>query len=84
VLKGYPNLFSDKLNIEFSLPTQGRVTLDIIDIAGNKIAELFNGVAEGEKIYKTEFSAGDTKGGMIIYRLQTEGGVYYNKAVIVK
>jgi len=84
MLKGYPNLFSDKLNIEFSLPQQGRVTLDIVDIAGNRIAELFNGVAEGEKTYKMEFNAGSNASGMIFYRLQTESGVYYDKAVIVK
>jgi hypothetical protein len=84
MLKGYPNVFSDKLNIEFSLPSEGKVSLDIVDVAGNKIAELFNGTAEGEKLYKVEFNAGNAPGGMVIYRLQTESGVYYDKAVIVR
>lgn len=80
-LQSYPNPFKDILIIEFSLPQDSRANLDIFDVAGRKIATLFEGAMKADENQKLEFSPGFVPGGIIIYRLQTEQNIWYGKAV---
>lgn len=83
-INAYPNPFSDKLNIEFTLAEDSRVNLEIYNLAGQRIASLFEGNVKGGALQKFEFSPENSSDGMFIYRLQTEGGIYYGKAMMVR
>jgi len=84
VLMAYPNPFSDKLNIEFTLQEDSRATIEIYNIAGQKIAVLFDGQVNANQLQRVEFNATQSEQNMFIYRLQTETNTYYGKAIGVK
>lgn len=84
LLNAYPNPFSDRLNIEFTLTEDSKAVLEIYNVAGQKLATLFDGNASASELVKVEYNAGEVAGGMIIYRLQTEQGAWFNKAMLVK
>ena len=84
-LQAYPNPFSDQLNIEFTLSEDSRVKLEIFNVAGQLVATLFDGEVKASEQRKLEFVPdGIINQGVIFYRLQTEHGMYYNKALMMK
>jgi len=83
-LHAYPNPFNDKLNIEFNLQQDSKVTLEVYSISGQRLAVLFEGNVKAGNAKKVEFTADQTEPGMIIYRLQSETGTYYGKAVGIR
>lgn len=82
ILKAYPNPFTDKLNIEFTLPEDSKATLEIYNMAGQKLSVIFNGNVKANEVNKVEYVPNNAAGNMIIYRLQTEKGIYINKGVM--
>ncbi|HXH19668.1 MAG TPA: hypothetical protein VNJ07_11365, partial [Chitinophagales bacterium] len=84
LLKAYPNPFDEKLSIEFSLADDSKVTLEIFNLAGQRLATLFDGNIKAAELKKVEFSAGSIPGGLVVYRLQTEKAAYHGKAIMVK
>lgn len=80
----YPNPFSNKLNIEFTLPEDSRAKLEIFNLAGQRIATLFEGDVKAGEQQMVEFNPATSCDCMFIYRLQTEQGSYYGKAVMVR
>jgi len=58
--------------------------LEIYNISGQRLAILFDGDVKAADMQKVEYIAGDVSGGVIIYRLQTEYGTWYDKAVMVR
>jgi len=83
-LKAYPNPFSERLHIEFTLVKDSRVKLEIFSITGQRLASLFEGDVKGGEIQKFEYAPGSNCDCMVIYRLQTKDGAYFGKAVMVK
>ena len=63
-LKVFPNPVMNKLNIEFEVSSSGDLQIDLIDINGKKVANLFNDFATNGKhqlqktIASTEFAKG--------------------------
>ena len=54
-LQANPNPFRDELSIRFTLPQAGPATLEVFNLRGQKVAELYNGeVTEGT--HTLEFS----------------------------
>ncbi len=84
VIRAYPNPFSEKLNIEFSLAEDSRVKLEIFSVTGQRLAVLFEGDAKALELQQFEFNPASACDCMFIYRLQTEQGAYYGKAVMVR
>lgn len=83
-VRSYPNPFSEKLNVEFSLPVDSKARLDIFSSNGKKIATLFDGQVKAAELRKVEYNPAVAANGLVLYRLQTDKGVYYGKAVMVK
>lgn len=64
----YPNPFSDVTTINFTLPSAETVTLEIFDMAGNKIETLVNRLqSEGE--HNITWNAVDQPAGIYFYKL---------------
>jgi hypothetical protein len=81
-IKAYPNPFSDKLNIEFTLPQDSKVKLELLSVTGQLLNVLEGDVKAGE-LQKAEFNAGGISRGMVIYRLQSEQKAYYGRVVMM-
>jgi hypothetical protein len=92
--QNYPNPFNPSTKIKFALAKTQQVELKVFNILGNEVAELFNGVAEGGKVYEREFSAesyssgisasGGYASGVYFYRLATNNKVENRKMLLIK
>jgi len=81
--KAYPNPFSNKTTIEYSLYNQDLVLLEIFDIKGQKITTLVNEKQHAGK-YQIEFDAAGLPAGIYFYSLKTSQGKQTGKMVLMR
>jgi hypothetical protein len=68
----HPNPFRGKTTLHFDLPADARVTLEVFDIGGRRVAQLVNGhVPAGQ--HTVEFDASGLGGGLYFYRMRAAG-----------
>jgi len=81
--QNYPNPFNPSTRIEFSLPVESHVSLEVFDILGRRVATLI----DGNKIagnYSVEFNASNLSTGVYIYRLNASGKTITKKMLLLK
>lgn len=69
--QNYPNPFNPTTEIKFSVEATGRATLEIYNLLGQKVATLFDDVAEAGQYHRVHVDASSFASGMYIYRLQS-------------
>jgi len=83
--KNYPNPFNPTTQIEFSLPNAERVTLDVFNIMGRKVATLINNVTRNAGLNTVTFDASSLSSGVYFYRLSlTSGRQITRKMMLIK
>ena len=80
----YPNPFNPSTNIEFTLPSDGRVVLRVYNILGQEVAELFNGEAQAGRILQVRFDATRLSSGLYFYQLQFGGKSLIKRMMLMK
>ena len=66
--QNYPNPFNPTTNISFNLPVNSNVSLDIYNLVGEKVKEVYKGALEaGSHAY--EVNGSDLSSGIYVYRL---------------
>ena len=83
LLQNYPNPFNPITNIKFEIPISQKVELNVYDILGRKVKELYNDTAP-VGIISIEFKADDLASGMYIYQLKTKEFSISKKMVLLK
>ena len=78
----YPNPVKDVSKIEFSLTYDTSVNIQIYDLNGRLISELFKGEATSGQKYDVEFNSNDLASGTYFIKLITDNNVH-NKSVLV-
>ncbi len=79
----YPNPFNASTTIEYSLPQEAEVAIDIYDILGRRIETLVSGKqAAGSHLIKWE--AGNTPSGVYFYRIKAGEYSQTQKCVLLK
>lgn len=81
--QNYPNPFNPTTTIEFSLPTNGYIKLDIFNVLGQKVATLADGIYQAG-VHSVEFNAIDHPSGVFFYRLTYPKGVETKKMLLLK
>lgn len=81
-----PNPFLDATKINYTIPNNANVTLEVYDITGKKVATLEDNIAKNAGSYDVDFSA---KGyglaaGVLIAKLTVNGKVYSSEMVQMK
>ncbi|WP_181307514.1 family 10 glycosylhydrolase [Rufibacter sp. XAAS-G3-1] len=72
VLTAYPNPFEDQLTVNFTLVTpEQKVTLELFDLYGQKVKQVYEGSAEAHKTYSFPVAAGTLAGRFFYVRLVT-------------
>jgi len=66
--QNYPNPFNPSTKINYSIPVDSKVTLELYDITGQKVSTLFSGDVKAG-YYNFDFAAGNLASGVYIYRL---------------
>ena len=84
LIRNFPNPFNPNTRIEFTVPSNGRATLSIVNIIGQQIATLFDGTAKAGQVHQTDFDATKYAGGIYFARLQHGDKVQMIKMVLVK
>jgi hypothetical protein len=82
-VKAYPNPFSSHTAIEFTVPA-AHATVEIYDMTGAKVAELFNGTTVPDQLYTVDFNGDLYSAGVYFYKLTFDGDTYYDKLTLIK
>ena len=82
-LDNYPNPFNPSTTISFSVPKAGAVTLEVFDIRGRKVAEVFKGELEA-KDHTVNFNGEGLSSGTYFYRVTGDGFSATEKMQLVK
>jgi|11_taG_2_1085331.scaffolds.fasta_scaffold00041_6 hypothetical protein len=82
--QNYPNPFNPSTSIAFGLPQSGKVTLEVFDVLGRKVATLLNGENKNVGRHTVNFDARNLSSGMYIYRLQTGNTIISKKLTLIK
>jgi len=83
ISQNYPNPFNPSTIINYGLPEQAQVTLNIYNILGEKVATLVNEVQQ-PGYYKIEFNASYLTSGIYFYRLQAGSFIETKKMLLLK
>jgi hypothetical protein len=79
--QNYPNPFTGTTTIPFHVSKAGKVTIEILDIAGRIIATVVDDYMQGGD-YKTEFESKNLQSGIYFYKLSTNGTSDIRKMVV--
>ena len=82
--QNYPNPFNPSTTIAFGIPQTGKVTLEVFDILGRKVATLLNNENKPAGRYTLRFTAHNLASGMYIYRLQAGNTIITRKFTLIK
>lgn len=78
----YPNPFNDSVTIQFSLGRHSPVELSIYNISGEKVYSTVSQYDSG--VYNIRWNAGNNSGGIYLFRLRSESGIYSGKLLFIK
>lgn len=81
--QNYPNPFNPSTQIEFSLPRQEHVVLEVYDVLGRSVETLVNGVVTGGR-HSVEWKPNGKDSGVYFCRLQTESSTATRKLLYLK
>jgi Secretion system C-terminal sorting domain len=68
LLQNYPNPFNPNTTIRYGIPSESRVTIKVINIAGQEVATLVNS-AQSSGYHEVNFNAGNLASGIYFYRI---------------
>jgi hypothetical protein len=78
-----PNPFNPRTSIAFTLASESRVTLDVFDVSGRRVASLLD-ETKGAGRHAVDFDASSLASGIYFYRLSAGGVVQQKKMVLLK
>lgn len=82
--QNYPNPFNPSTNINFSLPQTSKVTLNVYDMLGRKVATLLNNEQLNAANHTVKFDASALASGMYIYRIEAGSFTSTRKMMLIK
>ncbi|RNC83399.1 MAG: T9SS C-terminal target domain-containing protein [Balneola sp.] len=81
--QNYPNPFNPGTNILFEVPRAGRVSLEVFNLMGQKVAQLVDEQKPAGR-YEVTFDASALSSGVYVYRLTTGGQQLTRKMTLIK
>ncbi|TVQ07982.1 MAG: T9SS C-terminal target domain-containing protein, partial [Bacteroidetes bacterium] len=82
--KVFPNPFRSEATIEFTLARNTKATVYLYNLAGERVALLFEGNVNAFETQQVRFGSENLNSGVYFYHLNTGSEVYINKVVLVK
>lgn len=81
-IKAYPNPFNPSTTIVFDVPTQSRITINVFNSIGQKVATLVNKEYQVGS-YSVPFDASRLSSGVYFYQLQSNTGVLLTEKMLL-
>lgn len=82
--QNYPNPFNPVTNIEFKLDKTARVTLEVFNSLGQKVATILNNELRNSGVNEVTFDASELPSGVYTYKLTVQGKSAAKKMVLMK
>ncbi|MEX2603804.1 MAG: S8 family serine peptidase [Gracilimonas sp.] len=79
----YPNPFNPRTNIQYELPKQSEVTLQVFDVLGRKVQTLVDQSQKAGR-YTISFDAKRLASGVYFYRIKADNFVQVRKMLLIK
>lgn len=83
-VNAYPNPFTGTTTIQFTLDETTAATLEVYSVTGQRVASLFNGVANAGETYEATFDATQLAAGMYLCKLSTANNAVVHKVILMK
>ncbi len=81
----YPNPFTSKTNITFSVPADGHTTIEVFNaVNGQRSATVFNDETKAGNEYSCIIDGENLSSGTYIYRVTSAGSSYVGRVTLVK
>jgi hypothetical protein len=84
LLQNYPNPFNPTTEIKFSVAGTGRTSLELFNVAGQKVATLFDDVADAGHYYSVRLDGAGLASGLYLYRLTSGAKTELKKMMLLK
>ena len=82
--QNYPNPFNPETTIRFSVEQRGFTTLTVYNLLGQRVATLFNGMADPGQFHTVRFNGVNLASGVYVYRLENGGNSVAKKLMLMK
>lgn len=84
IVETFPNPTTGPSVVTFTVPEATEATLEVYDLSGRKVAQVFNGLVDESAEYRFEFDGSSLPNGVYIYRLNTNEEVITEKFMIAR
>jgi len=81
--QNYPNPFNPKTTISFRLPVDAQISIQVFDVQGRLIADLFTGKKSAGN-HQIIWQAAEQSSGMYFIQMRTDQAVWMRKCVLIK
>lgn len=81
--QNYPNPFNPTTTISFDIPESNNIMVDVFDLAGKKVATVYNGYMEAGR-HSMTFDASNLASGTYVYNLTVNDFTVSRKMTLVK
>jgi hypothetical protein len=78
-----PNPATDRSQISFMSTVDGKLSLQVLDMTGRVVGDLFNNQAEAGQVYTAEFDANVMSSGIYMVRL-TSGTAFQMERLLIQ
>jgi endonuclease I len=82
--QNYPNPFNPSTTIQFTVPSDGKAVVKILNVLGQEVATVFNGDVHAGVVNSVRFNASKLSSGVYFSRLESNGDVQIKKLVLLK
>ncbi len=83
LFQNYPNPFNPSTKIKFAIPVKTQLQLNVYNMLGEKVAEVFSGTLEGG-FHEFVFDAANLSSGVYVYRIESDKFTDSKKMSILK
>jgi hypothetical protein len=84
LLQNYPNPFNPTTEIKFSLQETGNALLEVYNLMGQKVATIYDGIAEAGRYYSLRVDGAGLASGLYFYRLSSGTKSDLRKMLLVR